>query len=476
VIEESETVSIKKKWVQAHKLALNFWLCRNPLIICLLAVCCLAVCLRLLYSDRHGDDPGYNNMVLTYGSVAQNLLVSNGYFTSVSNELNHAATNADYILPISDLKASAMEDRQRPISYYTPGYAYIVAGLWMISGVENHSVAQSFQAIFNGVVGCTAIFALLWGFRLPLPGLIAAAGYAVAPHLIMSSNLFLPHSFGASVPLVSLAAIAVGYRTNHFYSAAALAGFVSGISIWLRPEAIVLLPVILTTILAFSRNRVQERVTICGVFIAFWLIPSISMGIFNQTVYSEFHMTRPGTGILLWEGLRQETDQPKTGIRQNSDYDAAAAEFLLANGRQYGGWEGDALLFRDAIKDIKQEPWSFLSGVINRFKRVIVLDVELSGSALGIQFHILRDYVLLPGLILLLIIGTWLLREIPLLAVLNLLTWLAYALPLACGFEEWPYLVMLIPPYLVAGGVLATRIVEALNRVIMARRASSANM
>jgi hypothetical protein len=171
------------------------------------------------------------------------------------------------------------------------------------------------------------------------------------------------------------------------------------------------------------------------------------LGLFYVHVYDEFHLTRPGTGILLWEAIGQQ-DNP-WGIKAPEGYnlDVAAQTLVQERGLSYGSWQADAVLRDEALDHMKERPGWFVLPTLKRAWRIAALQKppEAPSNLPGVVLTLTR--FLGPLLIPLGALGLYLLRDAPLLRNLLLATWLARVLPFSFLRDELRFEILIVVVY-----------------------------
>lgn len=429
----------------------------------LIGIAVLGAALRTGYVSEHGSDPGWNSIVLSYTSLALSIKHGDGYFSDVSGELETAASIANEIMPISEYSRFAKGEPTRPTPYLTPGYPYLTAAIWAFTGDESHRSAQYFQAIFNGLVGTLCVFVILNAAGHPVAGLMAALGYAVARPLMVSTTYFLPDAYTTSVLLIPAALLAAGFQYRRPLAASIAAGFILGLAVWLRAEAVALMPLFLIALIALSGGAWKLRARCGAAFVAFWLIPLIGMGLFTQNAYGEFHLTRPGAGVRLWEGIGQQPNP--WGIRNppGQSLDAAAGNLLRANGLDYGTWTGDGFLLRRALDHMTERPEWFVRPTAERFQRVVTLTGPsgTDDAYFRMAISVAGEEATLAIFVPLSIAGAYLLRRKPLILAIIASLWLSTALPFSFFLDEIRNTVSIAPAYIMLSSIALYHLVVA---------------
>jgi hypothetical protein len=331
----------------------------------------------------------------------------------------------------------------------------LIAGVWYLAG-DSYFTAQAAQAVLDGFIGCVSLFVLFAAFGKIRAGLLAALGYALAPPLVIQSVLVLPDSLAAAAGVLVLACIAVGFSTGRPVVGCAAAGLVLGSSSWLRGDALALLPFLALAITAYVwqvRRQVSQAQTLVaqmtpvGALVLAFVAPVILLGLFYNHVYGEFHLSRPGVGILLWEAIGQQDNPWGIEAPPGLNLDAAAQELVQARGLAYGTWEADAFLRDEALAHMRVDPAWFVLPTLKRAVRIATLQKppEAESNLPGVVLTSTR--LAGPLLVPLALLGLYLLRDVPLLRNLLLATLLARILPFMFLRDELRFEILVVAVY-----------------------------
>lgn len=194
------------------------------------------------------------------------------------------------------LDASVPPAEDLAISFMGPGYQYFLGFLYSVFG-HHLPVVWFFQALLHTI---TALFLFLIASRLFGPkgervGLIAAALYLFCidllqmPAMTMTETLYL---FSLSLTTY----VFVRFYQSSTWLLAALLGIVGGLSVMIRPTALLFLAAVAAAVF-FKREFLKTVVVLlCAVLvIAPWTIR-------NYLVYDQFILTTAAGGYGLWLG------------------------------------------------------------------------------------------------------------------------------------------------------------------------------
>lgn len=286
--------------------------------------------------------------------------------------------------------------------YYLPGYAYLLA----VFGKG----LRTLQMLADALLGPALLFAV--------SGSLAAFLYAIAIPIAHAAGYPLPDALTVLICLAAVTPFVLG-RT---WKAAALSGLLLGLASWLRGDFLALL--LLLTIL--GRHRL--------VFIAAWLAPTLALGLFWYAHYGVFSLTRPGLGLLLWEGIGQGANP-----WQIQPLDTSADELLSAQGLRYATAQSDSFLLREYAVHLANRPDVILPQIATRLVRLMTVSGDAS---IGRSSGLLLAFAGLSGLALAHSRRYW------------LALWLSRVIPFAFMRDEVRFALPLLVVYFVGIGWL----------------------
>src|SRR6185436_3756977 len=182
-----------------------------------------------------------------------------------------------------------------------PGYAIYIAGIYKLLGMDYFSV-QLVQNAMNSIA--PLLIFLIAGRVLTWPvGIIAGLITAVWHHFAYYSNVILPDSV-CVLPILAavylLEATERGRPRSWWVYAAA--GAMSGLSVWIRPNTLMLglLLTLALPLVSIRRRQTLKRSWLIGVTSLLVVAP---ITLRNYVLYGEFIPVSINTGIVLWEGI-----------------------------------------------------------------------------------------------------------------------------------------------------------------------------
>ena len=212
--------------------------------------------------------------------------------------------------------------------FHAPGYSVFLSGIYSAFGRSRFTV----QLVHNIINSASAVLIfLIAGTLLTWPvGAVAGLLTAVSHHLSYYSNFILPDSLSAFPILVAVYLLA---RFRHERARSiwlyALVGMMLGLSVWLRPNALMLglFFALFTALIFAARLRELKR---SWVIAAASLLVVAPITIRNYIIYHEFVPVSANLGIVLWEGIGDESGDRFGAVTT----DQAVAE-------QEAAWSGD---------------------------------------------------------------------------------------------------------------------------------------
>jgi hypothetical protein len=181
--------------------------------------------------------------------------------------------------------------------FHAPGYSIFLSGVYSLFGRSRFNA----QLVNNIINSASAVLLFLIAGTLLTWRIGVAAGLltAVSHHLSYFSNFILPDSISAFPILVAIYLLA-GFRHGRarpiwLY---ALVGLLIGLSVWLRPNALLLGP-FLSLFVGLAFGDLKRS----------WIIAAVSIlvvapiTIRNYIIYHEFVPVSANLGMVLWEGI-----------------------------------------------------------------------------------------------------------------------------------------------------------------------------
>jgi hypothetical protein len=339
----------------------------------LVAIAILAVAWRLAVGPFSGSANAWSLpwIQVNYLELATNIASGRGYWLALDQNAIAQQAASTELLPIDALPHD-FAHQYRPIQYFLPGYAYVIALPVALAGSHDWSVAQSFNAFVDGIVGPVLVYALISrGGGGHLAAYIGAVFYAASPLVARMVAQVIPDSLSPIFSLLPVACVVTMRCRGRFGLAAAVAGVSIGIAGAFRGEFIALLPLVATLVALGAGGGWRRRLTLASLVGAGWLLGTLPLTVFWNQVYAQPTLSRPGLGIRVWEGIG--TYANPWNIR---DSDEAAGALLDQNGFAYGTPEGDAFLLSDAIGHFRESPYFLLRSVVVRGRDVVRYGLE----------------------------------------------------------------------------------------------------
>ena len=225
-----------------------------------------------------------------------------------------------------------------------PGYPLYLALVYGTLG-RSFFAAQLVQNALTSA-GClllTLAAARLAGWRVGVGGGVIAA---LSPHLAFSSNFLLPDALSALPLLAALVVLArthPGPRARWWTSAAA--GALVGAGVWLRPNVLLLAPLLAVVIVLVARDRrraLGHAAALLGA--AFALVAPITLR--NHAVFGEWVPVSINGGLTLWQGVADAGGEAEGAFRRDKLVMAEEAD-RYGNPRYREWWAEPDGIFRD---------------------------------------------------------------------------------------------------------------------------------
>ena len=335
-----------------------------PLALGVVLLC--AVVVRLQLGPWAGPRDLWPWLQVCYLELGTNIATGRGYWLALAPDALSAQAASPHLLPLDALPHD-YTNLYRPIQYFLPAYAYLIAPSLAIVGRADWSAAQTFNALVDGLAGPLVVFAMVSrGGAGHLAGLIAAGLYAASPSIAGVVAQVMPDSLSALLSGLPVACVAIGRWSKARAWMAAAAGAAVAFACAFRGEVLALLPLLAVLVGARFARRWNARLGLASLVVAGWLIGTVPLAVFWTHVYGFPAWSRPGLGIRLWEGIGNFANP--WGIQAN---DEAAGAFLSSHGLTYGTPEGDAFLVKDAVAHFVERPQFLARSVVVRGRDVV---------------------------------------------------------------------------------------------------------
>ena len=255
-----------------------------------------------------------------------------------------------------------------------PGYSIFLSAVYSITA-NSYFYVQLVQNLVNSIspVLIFLISGSLIGWRVGF-----ASGFlaAVSHHLSYHSNLVLPDSL-AALPILLAVYVLVRARRprSNRLLACVLAGLLFGAATWLRPNLLLMGP-LMALIVTFASNRPRQAMRTAWLIA---LVPFLVVAPITVRNYLIFHRLVPiseNMGIVLWEGIG-DAGGAGSGA-PNSDHLVADQEAVMYGNPSYAlSWASPDGISRDrdrirrSVAVITSHPIWFAGAVAGRMKRML---------------------------------------------------------------------------------------------------------
>ncbi|HMG35251.1 MAG TPA: glycosyltransferase family 39 protein [Blastocatellia bacterium] len=240
-----------------------------------------------------------------------------------------------------------LPDNDERLLTHAPGYAMFLALVYKLFGGSFFTV----QLVQNVLNSCSPVLIFLIASEVVAwrVGTVAGVLSAISHHLSYYSNVILPDSLCA-LPLLGAIYILASqrYALKRSIPAMILAGALISISIWLRPNALLMGPflAVLFPITSAFPRKAFRRVWVLAI-LPFLLIAPITIRNYKQ--YGRFVLITSNTGIVLLEGIGDARGNPFRV--PTNDVEIASWEADIYNNPEYAGmWWHPDLIERDRAR------------------------------------------------------------------------------------------------------------------------------
>jgi len=227
---------------------------------------------------------------------------------------------------------------------YPPGYSIFLASIYHQVGRDYFAV-QLFQNVLNSL---SSVLIFLIAAQLVSWSASIASGLlsAVSHHLAYYSNFILPDGLCALPLLVSVYLLVKAERSaSRSLWLCAAAGLTLGLSVWLRPNSLLLGPflIIVMALISLRRGRSVKNAAVMALVSLVVVAP---ITIRNYVVYREFIPVTIHLGVVLWEGIG-ESSGDRFGAVSTDDEVAQQDAILYGDERYAGSWASPDGIRRD---------------------------------------------------------------------------------------------------------------------------------
>jgi hypothetical protein len=225
-----------------------------------------------------------------------------------TNEQLHSGMAGEYLRDAQSILRGhglLIPDNQDPsdagLLVHAPGYSILLSGIYYLFGGSFFTV----QVVQNLLASVSVLMLFLIAGKIVSwrVGVVAGLLAAVSHHFSYYSNVILPDSVCALPLLAAFYILVVVRRARRgklwLY---ALAGAFIGISIWIRPNVLLIGPVIVG-LLAISSHRPRRMLKQAWLLAAVSILSIAPITIRNYLIYGEFVLVSANVGIVMWEGI-----------------------------------------------------------------------------------------------------------------------------------------------------------------------------
>jgi hypothetical protein len=261
-----------------------------------------------------------------------------------------------------------------------PGYAIFLSVVYKLTGRDFFNV-QLAQNLLNSISPVLIfLIAGLWlGWRTGI-----AAGFlaALSHHLSHISNFILPDAISALPLLAAFLCLVVAMRgqrsrrfTKQTWLLYAAAGLFLGFAAWLRSQTMLLPFFLLLVLLLLSTRRLAQgkRAALMAMVAVLTIAP---ITIKNYVVYHEFVPVNIGAGIVLWEGIADESGATYGAVA--TDEEVAKQDVEFYNEPRYAGsWATPDGILRDrdrvkrSMAVIRAHPFWYAKVMMKRAREMV---------------------------------------------------------------------------------------------------------
>lgn len=273
------------------------------------------------------------------------------------------------VLIPNEVEASDTSLLSRP-----PGYSIYLGSIYALFGRDFFTV-QLIQNLLDSI--CPVLIFLIAGALLSWRvGLVSGLLAAVSHHLATISNVILPDSL-CVLPLLAAVYLLLRAERDRLssYGLYVLAGLMLGLSVWLRPNAVLMGPYLVVTLALISARRWQgaKRAGVMAL-VSFLVVTPITIR--NYLIYHEFVPITDHLGLVLWEGIGEAGGERFGAVA--TDAEVGPQEAVLYNDPRYvsdwstpDGIKRDHDRIRKSLGIIVRHPAWFAGVAFKRMGRML---------------------------------------------------------------------------------------------------------
>jgi hypothetical protein len=262
---------------------------------------------------------------------------------------------------------------------HAPGYSMFLAAVYFFFGGSYFTV-QVVQNALNSI--SPALLFLIAGMLVSwrvgaISGLLAAASH----HLSYYSNVILPDSLCALPILLAIYLLARTRREPGRPAwAYALAGVMVGLSVWLRPNAL-MMGIFITVLLVIISRRYWQTARRAWLVALMPFITVAPITYRNYVIYGEFVPVSGNMGIVLWEGIADASGD-RFGAVPTDPMVAEQEAILYGNPAYAQSWATPDGIKRDhdrvkkSAAIIMRHPFWFAGAMLGRMSDMLKYSAE----------------------------------------------------------------------------------------------------
>lgn len=251
-----------------------------------------------------------------------------------------------------------------------PAYPLFLSLVYRVLGHSFFAV----QLVQNAINAIATVLVILLGLTLAgeNEGLVAGLLMALSPHLGFCSNLLLPDALCPTVLLLGILTLAISPLPG---AAWLLGGGLLGASAWLRPNMILLSPLVALALIAWRRLRWPTAIGALLVPIGAAVV-ILPITLRNYLVFHAFVPISINGGLTLWEGVAESGGQAY-GARRG-DKLVMEEEAIRYHNPRYAEWwaapdgiKRDRDRVRRSVEVIKAHPLWYAEMMLRRMGRML---------------------------------------------------------------------------------------------------------
>jgi hypothetical protein len=262
---------------------------------------------------------------------------------------------------------------------HPPGYVFYLIGMFKVLGWDNRHGVMLAQAILDSIAAAFILIFTAWVTNLRI-GLLAGLSIALSPHHARISVFVSPESLFVLPVMLAVVCLYLASGRRHRMRYYVCAGLLFGVACWLRSNGLLMSPFFaLISIAAAGERRAALKGALAMVLITAACIAPITIR--NYVITKRFIPLSVGLGVILMQAVADYDFDKKYGLPK-LDPEVAVKEAEWYGRPDYArhflrpdGIERDNARVRRTLGVIAQHPGFYLSTIVHRIDFMLRCDL-----------------------------------------------------------------------------------------------------